>query len=801
MGGTVDTLYISASANRYPNAASTNRSSPLVAFGTHKFIAIWDVSEPFNRGISRTLAGHEAEVTCTHWIEHGKLLCSADLAGSIRLWERSNNDWTTKAKIRGHEMTINAISSYRDILISGSSDATIKVWQLQSNSLEHLQTIDMKGRYPFSIVVSELPDSPSLILAVGSTDRLIQIYSRSGQKFVHSLSLAGHEDWVKGLSFYMSSGTQNTNEGSSLTLASASQDGYVRLWLIKAHQSFVRSEVDDLLDAFEKRLGEVSGDAEEGGKTITNRAHVLTVTEGGSTRRQFSLTFDALLIGHEAGVTSVSWCSVPGKPPALLSTSADSSVMIWSPSSPPTVPQGEPDCLWTIHHRFGDVGGVKAGGFVGGLWAQGGKEVVAWGWNGGWRRWSREEGANETWREIGAVTGHQGPVRGLAWDPEGNYLLSASLDQTTRIHGHWIRNDGETRVETWHEIARPQIHGYDLISAIFIDPLRFVSAADEKVARVFDAPKAFIQALAGIQATQINTDMGSRPSGASVPPLGLSNKATEPSDDADSVVAAGINPDMFTRMPFEPELSAVTLWPEIEKLFGHGYELISIASSHSGSLLATACKSSTAEHAVVRLHDTGTWRLFGQPLAGHTLTITRISFSPDDRYILTVSRDRTWCLFERQLNGEYAPCCHEKPHSRIIWDCAWSHEGDIFATAARDKLIKIWKQDEASKKWTVIQTLKGKEGATAVDFAPSDRSKRRRMAVGFENGEVAVYVSPLNAASKWEVELTLDASIAHADQVHRLGWRPGGTDPGENLDLAVCSEDRSLRIFRFVFQP
>ena len=75
-------------------------------------------------------------------------------------------------------------------------------------------------------------------------------------------------------------------------------------------------------------------------------------------------------------------------------------------------------------------------------------------------------------------------------------------------------------------------------------------------------------------------------------------------------------------------------------------QLYTIASSRSHKLVATACKASTAEHAVVLLYDTQTWRPFGQPLQGHELTVTRIAFSPDDRYILTVSRDRTFCLFE-----------------------------------------------------------------------------------------------------------------------------------------------------------
>jgi len=68
-------------------------------------------------------------------------------------------------------------------------------------------------------------------------------------------------------------------------------------------------------------------------------------------------------------------------------------------------------------------------------------------------------------------------------------------------------------------------------------------------------------------------------------------------------------------------------------------------------MIATACKSTNAEHAVVRVYDTVTFKSVGSPLQGHVLTVTRISFSPDDKYILTVSRDRSWRLFEVQPDG------------------------------------------------------------------------------------------------------------------------------------------------------
>jgi elongator complex protein 2 len=84
------------------------------------------------------------------------------------------------------------------------------------------------------------------------------------------------------------------------------------------------------------------------------------------------------------------------------------------------------------------------------------------------------------------------------------------LDQTTRIHGPWKHNlpaaSSTSSIETWHEIARPQIHGYDLISAAFIGSYRFISVADEKVARVFEAPKGFLNTLKGTNAEDSTVD-------------------------------------------------------------------------------------------------------------------------------------------------------------------------------------------------------------------------------------------------------------------------------------------------------
>lgn len=58
-----------------------------------------------------------------------------------------------------------------------------------------------------------------------------------------------------------------------------------------------------------------------------------------------------------------------------------------------------------------------------------------------------------------------------------------------------------TLQETWHEISRPQIHGYDMQCLAMVGKFQFVSGADEKVLRVFQAPRNFVENFANISGT------------------------------------------------------------------------------------------------------------------------------------------------------------------------------------------------------------------------------------------------------------------------------------------------------------
>lgn len=239
-----------------------------------------------------------------------------------------------------------------------------------------------------------------------------------------------------------------------------------------------------------------------------------------------------------------------------------------------------------------------------------------------------------------------------------------------------------------------------------LNRFRFVSGADEKLLRVFEQPKSIAELLGRLSGIQ-DSGRDTRPEAASIPVLGLSNKAVEVRGDELSGTAlvddhneasepspsnhdAGLS---LSHPPIEDQLARHTLWPESEKLYGHGYEISTLAISHDQTLIATACRASSIDHAVIRLYETKEWREVEPALKAHSLTVTRLCFSADDQHLLSVGRDRQWAIFQR-TDGE--PHNHyqlissnPKGHSRMILDCAWAplSAGRIFVTASRDKSV------------------------------------------------------------------------------------------------------------------
>ncbi|UPK94806.1 hypothetical protein LCI18_005741 [Fusarium solani-melongenae] len=810
----VSVEYLSSGANRQTAVADWSRSG-ILAFGADINVALWQPSLDPPKGVSTLLSGHKTTVKAVAFLpetdqDANIYLITGSDDKTLILWKASKAgcDFKPIQTSSEHAGAINCITvlrvegSQRWLIATGSADASIKTWNFENEQLVLLQTIKTAPKYfPLCLSLSHVgQDGDVIVLASAGTRDIVQILAAEAKveqiKFEVQATLTGHEGWIRSLSF----AKETSAPESDLLLASASQDKYIRIWRI--HQG-------KELPAMAASGSDPSSDAYLPGKSPSNKAHRLK-----SAGKDFSVTFEALLLGHEDWIYSARWRRQDDGKLQLLSTSADNSLAIWEadPSSG----------IWVSMARLGEISREKGattatgstGGFWTGLWSPDGKSVACLGRTGSWRRWEYVP-SEDSWRPCIAITGHTRAVTGITWAKNGEYLLSTSSDQTTRLHTRWNR-PGQ---ETWHEMSRPQIHGYDLNCIDSLGASQFVSGADEKLMRVFGEPKAVASMLNRLAGIGGGVDVQSMPDAANMPVLGLSNKAIDaveddqeiqPIDDRDrdAMDPASVVKKSYLEIehpPFEEALSRHTLWPETEKLYGHGYEISCLAASHDGSLVASACKASSTNHAVIRLFETNRWTELRPPLTAHSLTATRLRFSVDDQFLLSVGRDRQWAVFERTPEDEVAYKLlqiNPKGHTRMILDAAWApapSTAPVFATAGRDKQVRIWAAkpgDDGKLKFAQAAAIPCASPVTSVDFIPQLVNGRFVLAVGTELGRLNLYLIKEDGTDA--VEKPACEAFCLPKAVLQLAFRPVAREGSDRAyELAIAGEDSSVRVYAF----
>ncbi|XP_033268210.1 elongator complex protein 2 isoform X2 [Orcinus orca] len=768
----LETSHVFCCPNRVRGALSwTSGPGGLLAFGTSCSVVLYD---PQKSVVITNLNGHTARVNCIQWI------CKQDGSPSTELvsggsdnqvihWETENNQLLKAVHLQGHEGPVYAVHAVyqrrasdvalHTLIVSAASDSTIRVWSKQGSEVTCLQTLDFGNGFTLALCLSFLPNTDVPILACGDDDCKIHLFVQQNDQFQKVLFLSGHEDWIRGVE-----------------------------WA-----------------AFGIKIA-------------------------------FAVTLETVLAGHENWVNAVHWQpsfykdGVLQQPVRLLSASMDKTMILWAPD--------EESGVWLEQVRVGEVGGNTLG-FYDCQFSEDGSMIIAHAFHGALHLWKQNATNPREWTPEIVISGHFDGVQDLTWDPEGEFIITVGNDQTTRLFAPWKRKD-QSQV-TWHEIARPQIHGYDLKCLAMISRFQFVSGADEKVLRVFSAPRIFVENFCAITGQSLNHVLcnqdGDLPEGATVPALGLSNKAvfqgdiaSQPSDEEELLTSTGFEyhqvafqPSILTEPPTEDHLLQNTLWPEVQKLYGHGYEIFCVACSNSKTLLASACKAAKKEHAAIILWNTASWKQV-QNLIFHSLTVTQMAFSPDDKFLLAVSRDRTWSLWKRQdtISPELDPVFSlfaftnkiTAVHSRIIWSCDWSPDGKYFFTGSRDKKVVVWGECDSSDDSTehsigpCSSVLDVGGAVTAVSVCPVlNLSQRYVVAVGLECGKICLYswkkTDQVPEINDWRHCVETSQSQSHTLAIKKLCWKNCNGKAEQNeaegtewLHFASCGEDHTVKIHR-----
>uniref|UniRef100_A0A672TUY0 Elongator complex protein 2 n=1 Tax=Strigops habroptila TaxID=2489341 RepID=A0A672TUY0_STRHB len=793
MAAPVEVCHVACSASRAGGGAVSWGRGGLFAFGSCRDVILY---EPAVRRVAAALRGHGGRVNCVRWVRRRDGASETELisGGSDKqliLWEW-NGTLVKSIPLKGHAEAVCAVDAvYQSdepdlnlLIASAASDSTVRIWSRHGSEAKCIEILQFGNGFVMDVCLSFLPVP---VLACGGDDCKISLFIQQNDQFQKTLILPGHEDWIRGIEWAAC--------GEDLFLASCSQDCLIRIWKVCTKS---------------KQLPETEDDS------IRLKENVFTVKDTDTT---YAITLESVLAGHENWVYAVHWQPSFFKdgsmqqPMRILSASMDKTVIVWEPDKESGV--------WLEQVRVGEVGGNTLG-FFDCQFSPDGSMIIAHAFHGALHLWKQATGNKKEWIPEVVISGHFNSVEDVKWDPEGEFIISVGSDQTTRLFAPWKRKQ-ETEV-TWHEIARPQVHGYDMRCLAMIGRFQFVSGADEKVLRVFRAPKNFIENFSNITGIPMEKlcshQSADLPEGATVPALGLSNKAV-----FEGMLVPNLNMlyKCLLEPPPEDHLLQNTLWPEIQKLYGHGYEIFCVACNNSNTVIASACKASKKEHAAIILWSTASWKKL-QSLSFHNLTVTQLAFSPNEKFLLAVSRDRNWSLWRKQDSSESGPvfsCCaytdkNTSVHSRIIWSCDWTPDSKYFITGSRDKKVIIWGHCDLSVNTEGNMLDSIKPCSTVLDAGDSVTAVssshvltpdgRYIVAVGLENGKITLYTWKQSgqepALAGWTTCVEMDNSQSHALAVKRLCWRHHAGRAGHNdqnnsewLQLASCGADHCVKIF------
>jgi elongator complex protein 2 len=778
--------------------------------------------------------------------------------GTITSWfRREGGDWTEKVLMNETNNNDEYGRSITDIGGILEDDGTMVVVSCSSGGAVHhefqknasLLTKDLLVQIPANALsFHTLQTGKTLILVGTAAPRHNKIHT-----FLHEQSqtphycgaLIGHEDWITCFAWFKSSSVD--------FLASGSQDAKIRLWKFETETTNISSQDtdgkakvqdDSNVDDEQEDDGDLE-DKKEEGEARLEIFHDKLLT---------SVYLEALLIGHEERITSVTWHPDP-KPLydqelILISSSMDRTILIWSEHE---------SGIWTPISRVGSAGGILGGSIgsslLGFLNTQieptHGDWLLGHGYGGALHFFScekrqdisdnvdmtiEERAALSPWRALPCLTGHFDGVTDLCWEAvSGEYLLTVSNDHTCRV---WASLPTETE-EAWIEIARPQVHGYTLSAITSLSTPEYkhmlVSGADEKELRAFDATKAFTRLLQLASTAAIPSKENGkieRVERAYIPSLGLSNKATA-ADGAEEDIATGAS-ESRTKLPLERDLGAVSLWPEVRKLYGHASELARLASTvqarssqlssttqefSTDLLVASSAKARDVDTACIRIWDVKDNRCVQVLAGGHRSTVAALSFSSDGRYLASSGKDRRLCIWERlSLSKEESDdgifslsTAVDSAHKRIIWGVHFCpFDPSVLASGSRDGNVKVWKlkrnesgetsMDEIYKFSPVTRGGNNRaESVTSLAFAPSKVGETMGLlALGIDNGMIELWRVPLEKDDGQTPELVncFDPQLCHISTVMKLAWRPNPSGSAEGkLILASCSSDHGCRIF------
>ncbi len=574
------------------------------------------------------LHGHEQNVSAVAFSPDGKLIVSGSVDNTVRLWDTQGN--SIGEPLRGHKNYVSSVafSPNGKIIASSSYDNTVRLWDIQGNSIGE----PLRGHEGAVKSVAFHPDG--LIVVSGGEDSTVRLWDIQGNPIGEPL--CGHEGAVYSIAL----------SRNGQMIASSGADATVRLWNIQGNpigEPFRGHQHPVLSIAFSPNGRMIVSNGADGiarlwdiqGKLIDELLWKVGGIQSYSPGTTFSfggqfekpVTFDMPLWAKEGFVYSVAF-SPDGQMIAI--GSEDNIIRLW------------------------DIRGDWIGGFF---------------------------------------QGHEGAIISLAVSPDRQMIASSGEDKTVRL---WTMQ-GNLASKSFHT---PQ----EIKSLAF-------SSDSQKLLGCGDVGAVYLWDLQG---NLIDDPFHG---------YGHFNEEVAFSPDGYVMVSkGGVGDERVTPEKFiVPSKNAICFWDDEGCPIGEPIEISygtlvkTVAFSPNGQMLA-----SSDYNGRINFWDTHGY-LTCKTAQGHESNIlgsvTSITFSPDGQMVVSGGKEKTVRLWDLQGNLLCEPL---RGHEDYVRSVVFSPDGKIIASSSNDGTIRLW--DTQGNPIGEPLPLQGLAGAFSVTSTVDGRS-------------------------------------------------------------------------------